>query len=76
MNILSNVTNLTYREEPSHIHDIENYSTVNSKSLLQSFPTVSLNQPSCGFSETNAQFESSSACDFDKKLINVSLSNN
>lgn len=75
MNILSNVTNLTYTEEPSRIHDIENYSNINSKSVLQSFPTVSLNLPSCVLSETNAQFESSSSCDFDKKLINVSLRN-
>ncbi|RNA43071.1 aladin isoform X1 [Brachionus plicatilis] len=70
MNFFPNVTNLTYTEEPSRIHDIENYSTINSKSILQAFPTVSLNQPSCGFSETNAYFESSNSCDFDKKLIN------
>ncbi|CAF0712794.1 unnamed protein product [Brachionus calyciflorus] len=69
MNFLSNMTNLTYAEEPSQIHELQSLVNANSKSLLLNFPSIPLSQPIYGCSEINGQFQFGLSPDFDKKLL-------
>lgn len=71
MNFLSNMTNLTFNDEPSQIHELKSVNNSNSKSLLQNFPLVPLDQPIYGCYEVNAQFNFVFSPQFDKSLLSV-----